>query len=346
MSSPGATLSAQSQHLVLNLLNYFEAEKRNGGPLINLNEGCQCLANLKKTVQRIKSRAANPVLSTPGKKRPRKKPKTQDLHESNKMAIRDTIYSMYKHKEQVTLGSLKLEIEKSNIVLGKTNLSKVLNDIGFHYKADSNRKALMEKTHIADLRLTFLRKYVENMNSLKRQVVFLDETWIFSKGTCRKSWQDEDVKSIRKPEGYDGKRFIIAHAGSSAGFVQNASLIFSSKSKTGDYHGDMNGNIFIKWIQESLLPNFEKPSLIVMDNASYHSTLLENIPSSAWTKANIAEYLRKNQITFDCNLFKSELAKSYQKEKKYQADEIIKSAGHEVIRLLPYHCEFNAIEMI
>jgi transposase len=33
-------------------------------------------------------------------------------------------------------------------------------------------------------------------------------------------------------------------------------------------------------------------------------------------------------------------------EKKYAVDEIIEQAGHEVLRLPPYHCIFNAIEMV
>ncbi|KAJ8939886.1 hypothetical protein NQ318_023226 [Aromia moschata] len=102
-----------------------------------------------------------------------------------------------------------------------------------------------------------------------RQLVFLDETWIFAKGNQTKSWQDESKKSVRKPEGYEGKRFIVLHAGSNKGFVDNAGLIYSTKSKLADYHGDMNADIFMKWLEEKLIPNLKEPSLIIMDNASY-----------------------------------------------------------------------------
>jgi len=33
-------------------------------------------------------------------------------------------------------------------------------------------------------------------------------------------------------------------------------------------------------------------------------------------------------------------------EKKYELDEIALSMGHEVIRLPPYHCQYNPIELI
>ncbi len=32
--------------------------------------------------------------------------------------------------------------------------------------------------------------------------------------------------------------------------------------------------------------------------------------------------------------------------KKYRVDEMAKAAGHEVVRLPPYHCTFNPIELV
>ena len=66
----------------------------------------------------------------------------------------------------------------------------------------------------------------------------------------------------------------MVHAGGRNGFVKNAGLVYSSKAKpkaSDDYHGDMNGSIFRKWFTEKLLPNLDKPTVIIMDNASYHS---------------------------------------------------------------------------
>jgi hypothetical protein len=38
--------------------------------------------------------------------------------------------------------------------------------------------------------------------------VYLDETWVFQNGTVRRSWQDEDVRSVRKISGEEGFLFI------------------------------------------------------------------------------------------------------------------------------------------
>jgi len=39
------------------------------------------------------------------------------------------------------------------------------------------------------------------------------------------------------------------------GWVPEAKVVFKSTRKTGDYHGQMNGDLFQKWFIEKLLPN-------------------------------------------------------------------------------------------
>ncbi|KAF2891984.1 hypothetical protein ILUMI_14189, partial [Ignelater luminosus] len=41
-----------------------------------------------------------------------------------------------------------------------------------------------------------------------------------------------------------------------------------------------------------------------------------------------------------------ELANTNKKKKVYKVNELIKRHGHEVLRLAPYHCDFNAIELV
>ncbi|XP_050316224.1 uncharacterized protein LOC126750614 [Anthonomus grandis grandis] len=267
------------------------------------------------------------------------------------MDVRSTLYDMYAQKKQVTIHMLKEELHQKEILhISYGSLRTLLFNLGFKYLKDDNRRALMETTNISSMRAAFFRKYMENKNSpFARQLVFLDETWIFSKGSKMRSWQDNSVKSVRKPGGFDGKRFIVLHAGHSGGFIKNASLIFASKSKTLDYHGEMNHELFTKWVENQLIPNLEEPSLIIMDNAPYHSVQLEKQPSSSWKKQEIAEWLVKNNIPYNRQMFKPELlsiAKMYKRPKQYKIDTILQENGHEVLRLPPYHCQFNAIEMI
>ncbi|GFY64023.1 DDE_3 domain-containing protein [Trichonephila inaurata madagascariensis] len=61
----------------------------------------------------------------------------------------------------------------------------------------------------------------------------------------------------------------MTHIGSKEGFVRDAADIFIRK-KSGDYHEEMDGNHFEKWF-ETVMPKLKPQSIIVMDNAPYHS---------------------------------------------------------------------------
>ena len=102
--------------------------------------------------------------------------------------------------------------------------------------------------------------------------MFQDETWIFQHGSnTRYNWNDGTKDGAGgQLKACTGKRFIICHAGSEFGFVPNASMAFPSKVAHMDYHGDMNGQYFMKWAEEQLLPNLPTKSAVIIDNASYH----------------------------------------------------------------------------
>uniref|UniRef100_A0A6P7G9G8 Uncharacterized protein LOC114339331 n=1 Tax=Diabrotica virgifera virgifera TaxID=50390 RepID=A0A6P7G9G8_DIAVI len=153
--------------------------------------------------------------------------------------------------------------------------------------------------------------------------VYLDETWIFSKGGIKRIWQDESTKSIKHTD-TEGKRYIIVHAGGKHGFIEGADIVFSSKS--ADYHGNMNTEMFLKWLKEKLLPSLHEPSVIVLDNASYHSEILNKQPTNSWTVDKIKEWLTNKNITFPQYCFKPQLltlAKSHAQPNIYMVDEII-----------------------
>jgi hypothetical protein len=116
-----------------------------------------------------------------------------------------------------------------------------------------------------------------------------------------------------------------------------------------DYHEDMSGNLFYNWFKDTLLSNIEPNSVIVLDNASYHSVMLEKIPNSNSKKCEIAEFLYKKDIFFEENYSKKQLLevlRAFSFKKIYQIDTLAEEMGHKVIRLPPYHCCFNPIELV
>jgi hypothetical protein len=59
----------------------------------------------------------------------------------------------------------------------------------------------------------------------------------------------------------------------------------------------MNGEVFKQWFIQ-LLNNLEEPSVIVIDNAPYHSTLKESYPKSNWRKADVQQWLMGKNVEF------------------------------------------------
>lgn len=50
---------------------------------------------------------------------------------------------------------------------------------------------------------------------------------------------------------------------------------FTSANTIGDYHSEMDANNFTKYIQEKLIPNLPTNSILVLDNAPYHSRQID-----------------------------------------------------------------------
>lgn len=112
----------------------------------------------------------------------------------------------------------------------------------------------------------------------------------------------------------------------------------------------MNHLTFHKWFKESLLENLEAPTCIVMDNARYHSKILDKAPTISSRKLDMQEWLKNHNIGFDDTFKKAELLQLINLNKpqypKYVIDELAREKGHVIIRLPPYHCHFNPIELV
>ena len=111
----------------------------------------------------------------------------------------------------------------------------------------------------------------------------------------------------------------------------------------------MSSAHFEEWWVEKLLPNIPPSSLIVMDNASYHSRRKEEYPVKSWRKKKLAEWLEQKSIPYPEKALKSEIWAIVEHNRpstpEYVVDELASQAGHEVVRLPVAHCELNPIEM-
>ncbi|XP_059048546.1 uncharacterized protein LOC131843809 [Achroia grisella] len=119
--------------------------------------------------------------------------------------------------------------------------------------------------------------------------------------------------------------------------------------KKKDFHDAMNTVNFKKWVLDKLIPNLHEPTCIVMDNARYHSSQINKPPSMINRKKDITDWLSSNNIAYPTNGTKSMLmviVKQNKPDPIYEIDHLVQDYGHKIVRLPPYHCDLNPIEMI
>ena len=133
-------------------------------------------------------------------------------------------------------------------------LARTLNRWGFEFGKGTRSQHLKEKGHVVAARQRYLRKMRANRLSANgidtiRPEVYLDETYVNKNHSNDFIWySDEDGPWVHMPTG-KGERLIIINAITTSGWIPGAKLVFKSTRKTGDYHGQMNSDLFKKWFE-------------------------------------------------------------------------------------------------
>ena len=354
-------LHSQTKEVIFNVCQYFEHEKQNGSPIESLKKvnlraaAATCVT--ERTVENIRREAREnvenntPKFMSP-KKRQRSKPIMDFFDDFNEGVLRRTVLQYYERKEIPTLDRIHEEMKNNLSYPGSREiLRRVMKKIGFRFATVDGRKFLMEKDDVQYARSKFLSEMKKHL-STDKNIVYLDETWVNQNYTVPKCWVLENAghaTGVRVPSG-KGSRLIILHAGTREGFVPGAALVFQAKN-VGDYHDQMNAETFEKWFTDQLLPNIPPASVIVMDDASYHSRKLCKPPTASDNKSTIREWLEKKgvavpQVILKTNLLHLVRQHVSSQDTNFVVDKIASEHNHTVVRLPPYHCQYNPIEMI
>ncbi|XP_022161706.1 uncharacterized protein LOC111027615 [Myzus persicae] len=285
---------------------------------------------------------------------------TEKVDDFDQDAIRKKVHEFWHRREIPTLKKILTAVNKDTTLpnFSETSLRRLLKHLNFEYVRKSRNSALIERIDIVCWRRRYLQA-IKEYRQLGRPIYYLDETWVNAGETTSKTWVDKTVNSPRdafvrglttgqkEPSG-KGKRLIVVHIGSSDGFVVGGLLCFESKKNTGNYHDEMNGDTFYDWFA-NILPLLRENAVIVMDNASYHSVNKHTFPVRSWKKQDIIDWLTDKGEVTDQTMVKEQLLERVQILKpqfnEYVIDELAKSADKTVLRLPPYHCELNPIEL-
>jgi transposase len=232
----------------------------------------------------------------------------------------------------ITLEAIRefINDQSANTSFHIITLGRTLERWGFEFGKGIRTQHLKEKDHVIAARHRYLRKIRKNRSPKSdgatiRPEVYLDESYVNKNHSNDFIWYSSD------------------------GWVPEAKLVFKSTKKTGDYHGQMNSENFKKWFTDRLIPNIPANSMIIMDNAAYHSVLSSSsAPTSTCSKKRIQQWLEANKCHYNSDCLKSELIELLSKmapEPSYEIDEIAQQYGHEVVRTPPYHPELQPIEI-
>ena len=351
ISSRGRPLTPETKKVVVSVKQYFDGKKFK--PIEpSVKRTADALGIGVATVKRVMAdyNRDPELLDEPAKMRGRP---VHAVSATRQEAVRAYIRSANKKGEYITLSDIGdfLNEKSKDEPFHIATLARTLNRWGFEFGKGTRSQHLKEKDHVIAARQRYLRKKLDNRTfggDAIRPEVYLDESYVNKNHSNDFIWYSgEDGPLVQKPTG-KGERLIIINAITKSGWVPGAKLVFKSTRKTGDYHGQMNWDLFKKWFIEMLLENIPPNSLIIMDNASYHNTLSEHSPPTLLcSKKRIMEWLEQNKIYCRQDCLKPELVEILKKlapEPSYAIDEIARSHGHEVIRTPPYHPELQPIE--
>lgn len=236
--------------------------------------------SLKRWVSEEKDRPLSP--RSPKKKCPH-------FDSFDKDVIKREIEAMFREGSAVTLRRLRASLEeRRDIEISKTSLWRLVRSFGFTFRKINNGKnVLCERPDVVSARSRYLRD-IRQRREEGYAIVYIDETWVNAHHTFSKEWQSTDGSCRCHVPSGKGERLILAHAGCrSKGLLEDGELLFRSHSTDGrDYHTEMNGVVFSNWLLKTVIPSLDRPSCLVMDNASYHNIVdgEDKTPTASTTK--------------------------------------------------------------
>lgn len=299
------------------------------------------------------------TVSSPNKKKIRPTI-IQKIDDFDKNAIRQKIHDFWRNREVPTIEKILTSINEDETLpnMKRSSFQLILKDLQFEYVKKGRNSALLEREDLITWRRNYLDK-IRHYRTQNRPIYYLDETWFNADETHSRTWVDTTVKSSRdaflrglttgqkEPSG-KGKHLIVLHIGSTDGFVPGGLLCFESKTNSIDYLDEINGDTFYNWFVH-ILPLLKENAVIVMDNASYHSVKKCKIPTMSSKKQEMIDWLESKGEIVTHPIVKNDLIKKVGKLKKlydkYVIDECAKDNNKLILRLPPYHCELNPLEL-
>ncbi|XP_068250573.1 uncharacterized protein [Palaemon carinicauda] len=340
-------ICSQYKNIIVNVFRYFRKHEHYDHISDIEMKTAKATHVSRRSVSRFRAQGKVGTISSPPRQK-RPAPVFDSTDHIARDAIRREILAFYERGVVPTLDLLLERVKEPPISFAGGNSSlRVLieEDLGFSFKKQYRRRPLlMERDDILAERSKYLREIETNRRSIEpRPEIFIDEIMV------KPNVSVEYTSTVKGAESwFKGASYIISLAGGKDGFIPGALMIRPVNAE--DYEETMNHDIFKEWFLHQLLPNIPSKSLIVMDNAPYHSKLLKKAPTRITSKSETVKWLQDNSIEHDPTYSKAELLQivaiyknSFQ---RFEIDDFASAAGHRVLRLPKHYCQFNPVELI
>ena len=122
---------------------------------------------------------------------------------------------------------------------------------------------------------------------------------------------------------------------------------FSDQSQPNSPRGNFETDTFVKYFRNNVLNHIsaKRKAIIILDNASYHTTFNFQINGKT-RKKDIIDFLNKEGVEVDERMSLEYLRQLVIKQRRTKVEEAAEKYGHRVLFLPPYHPELNPIEYI
>ncbi|CAJ0594673.1 unnamed protein product [Cylicocyclus nassatus] len=288
--------------------------------------------------------------------------------------VRHAIHGKLREEKDVTIEEMRKELQEAypSFKMCTGTFYYFVKGLGFSYRINRNQPIIYERPDLVHKRAVYLSA-MEAARNQQSCLVFMDETWVFDSMTRKRGWNDNTIPLFapestlrefscgRTAAKNKGRRAIVIGAITEEGAVPESTKVIISgvRDVDDDYHRDMDAVLFENWLRDTI-PHMQtvaggRPIALIMDNAPYHSRQKEKVPTRASRKSEIEEYLTKNGVAVPAKSTKEQLLVELQDfiqsrggvsaVRTYVADSICGEHGITVIRLPPYHCFFNPIEL-
>lgn len=333
----GKPLHLQAREVVNNVYKYFAMEANMFKNTTDKNyfnkvhgRVSEATGVSQRTINRILNEAdefleASP---SPAKGRP-KKTFCLDLDVNHYGFIRRLVYDFHlKLKKEINFEEMKkICAESIDYKGGCETIKKILEQMGFHHMhTEDYRKVLVEKFEVRLKRIKFLRE-IENYRSVHKNIVYMSVLKF----------------AIPQPSRNRQQHLTVMVAGNEEGLVPGATAAF-------EYDVGANWSKWEKWLRKQLLPHLATETVLVVDSAPIHDKLVDPPPAPEASKQEMMAWLTAHEVSVEPGLKKPQLYEHILQNEdiysEYLADQLLAPHGHRVLRLPPYHAEFNPVQTI